>query len=138
MAALTRLGCFIVCPHLCGDCDPIVPSCRCLVRGSGRTLHREKRVLQDEMQSAEWATALMGREQPSVLMHSYTCRPRRSATTRGGSLAVSARIRNFSGEFRSESHRPGRGNKEGDLAVVATLRDTAWYKYRNRRSSWLV
>src|SRR5271170_2122218 len=25
--------------------------------GSGRTLHREKPVLQDEMQSAEWATA---------------------------------------------------------------------------------
>src|SRR6516225_11270506 len=32
MAALTRLDCFIVCPHLCGDCDLIVPPCRCLAR----------------------------------------------------------------------------------------------------------
>src|SRR6516165_9169137 len=59
MAALTRLGCFIVCPHLYGDCDLIVPSCRCSPVAGGRTLHREKRVLQDEMQSAEWATASM-------------------------------------------------------------------------------
>jgi hypothetical protein len=32
MAALTRLDCFIVCPHACGDCDLIVPCCRCLAR----------------------------------------------------------------------------------------------------------
>ena len=26
------LGCFILCPHVCGDCDLIVRSCRCLAR----------------------------------------------------------------------------------------------------------
>src|SRR5271155_3251085 len=45
MAALTRLDCFILCPHVYGDCDMIVPCCRPLAAGSCRTLHREKRVL---------------------------------------------------------------------------------------------
>jgi len=48
MAALTRLGCFIVCPHVCGDCNLIVPPVGVGPVASGRTLHREKRTLQNE------------------------------------------------------------------------------------------
>src|SRR6516225_11505806 len=59
MAALTRLGCFILCPHLYGDCDLIVPSCRCLARRQRPNSAPRERALQDQMQGAEWATASM-------------------------------------------------------------------------------
>jgi len=41
-----------------GDCNLIAHPVGVWPVRSGRTLHREKLVLQDEMQSAEWATAL--------------------------------------------------------------------------------
>ena len=69
MAALTRLGCFIVCPHVYGDCDLIVsmrwfsPELReaFLVRAGGEQLHHalntgfesERRLSQLELASLD-------------------------------------------------------------------------------------
>jgi hypothetical protein len=50
---------------MCGDCDLVAHPVGVLPVVSGRTLHREKRVFQDQMQSAEWATASMPNSRPS-------------------------------------------------------------------------